>query len=154
MYKTVAACILVVAGCAARGLPIDNGGGGGGSGGAGGGGGSGAVADMTPPRDLGGSGAKCMTACDCQPGLACLQGICTKSALGPLYCCDGMCPPNGFCQKSSGGFGFCPGTSFDFGFSFPDGGGGSLCSQIPCSDNQVCQAFSCGFCNGKTCQLE
>jgi hypothetical protein len=151
MYKTVAACIFLVAGCAANGLPIDSSGGGGasGGGGGGGGGGTGVIVDMAW-ADLTNIGRYCLTACDCEPGIACIQHACEKSPLGPLYCCEGICPPDNFCQHATGGgFGVCPGSgSFDFGL--PDLR--PLCLDIQCSDNRICQQWGCGLCNGKTCQ--
>ncbi|MDB4965986.1 MAG: hypothetical protein JWN44_1675 [Myxococcales bacterium] len=124
MRQLLVAFVLVVTGCTTQGLPIDNGSG---TGGGVGGNGGGAV-DMARPRDLGGTGAKCMTACDCQAGLACRQGTCGMSQVGPVYCCDeGQCPAGQFCQDQQGGFGQCGqsgGTGGGSGQGGGPGGGG------------------------------
>jgi hypothetical protein len=49
----------------------------------------------------------CTTACDCQPGLACLNGNC---ASGPqqTYCCEAAtCPSGAGCQTMSGSYSTC-----------------------------------------------
>jgi hypothetical protein len=120
MRQLLVAFLLVCAGCSAQGLPIDNGNGTGG-----GGNGTGSATDMARPRDLGGTGGKCMTACDCQAGLACRQGTCGMSQIGPVYCCDeGQCPMGQFCQDQQGGFGQC-GQSGGGNGGGPGGGGGN-----------------------------
>jgi hypothetical protein len=154
MRHVVAATLLVfVAGCAAQGVPLDEPGGGGNGGGCG----SSAV-DMARP--LGGTGAMCKTACDCQPGLACRMGSCGMSNIGPVYCCDSAnCPANNFCQSSSGGFAQCGSTGGGGGFGGGPGGGGGgggfgggpgvgmFCTQIPCSTNPgLCKQLGCGAC--------
>jgi hypothetical protein len=113
--------------------PDNSAGDGGGSadgGGVGGGGGG----DLAVAPDLGGSGAACKTACDCQPGLACFMGACTMSQLGSLYCCESAtCPMGSYCQSMSGGYQMCGGGPIgppdgggmhhgDGGFHPPDGG--------------------------------
>jgi hypothetical protein len=116
-------------------------GGGGGADGGGGGDDAAVTADLAMPTpDLGGSGAACKTACDCQTGLACFMGACTQSPVGMLYCCESAtCPSGGYCQSMSGQFQMCGGgpivkpdggfhfdggiPKFDGGFpGFPDGG--------------------------------
>ena len=171
MRHFIAATLFVLTGCVAQGLPLDNGGGGGGSGT-----GGGASVDMSHPRDLGGAGAKCTTACDCEAGLACLQGACTKSGGFSVYCCDDAnCPPQNICQSKAGGFSQCgssmggggpgggtgtgggngpgggtgpggPGGLPDFGFPLPDGGVSAFCQFIPCMANSDCTKFGCGKC--------
>ena len=167
MRNIVAATFLVfAAGCAAQGLPLDEPGAGG-NGGAGGGG-SRAV-DMA--RALGGTGATCRTACDCQPGLACRMGTCGMSNIGPIFCCDdtASCPAGSFCQSSMGGFAQCGsssggsgGTGGGGGFGGGPGGGGGggsggfpgtdlgigmFCGQIPCATSAgICKMIGCGAC--------
>jgi len=168
MRHLIAATLFaLVAGCVAQGVPLDEPGGGG-NGGAGGGSGNHAV-DMAKP--LGGNGATCKTACDCEPGLACRMGTCGMSNIGAVYCCDsGMCPAGSFCQTSMGGFQQCGspgggtggtgGTGGGFGgggggggFGGGPGGGGSdgglgmLCHQVPCGNNAgICKMIGCGAC--------
>ena len=166
MRHIVLATLFVLAGCAAQGVPIDdsNGGGGGSGGGA-------HVADMARP--LGGTGATCKTACDCQPGLACRQGMCAMSNIGMIFCCDsGDCPAGSFCQSSTGGFAQCGssgggGTGGGGGFGGGPGGGGGgggfgggpggggsdlglgmFCTQVPCGGNggNLCKMIGCGAC--------
>ena len=92
----------------------------------------------------GGGGSSCMTACDCTPGLACLQGSCVMSMFGAVYCCDnGMCPQGSFCQSSQGGFMQCGG-----------GGGGAVdfgtpqCNTVRCRpNNDFCPMIGCGTCD-------
>jgi hypothetical protein len=166
MRHIVAAMLFVLAGCTAQGLPIDDSTGGGGAGGA-------SSVDMAK-RDLGGSGATCKSACDCEAGLACRMGTCGMSNLGPVYCCDsGQCPAGSFCQSATGGFAQCgssggggsgggngggPGTGGGPGGGGggfgggpggggPDAGLGMFCSQIPCTSNgNVCKMIGCGAC--------
>ncbi|HEY2746197.1 MAG TPA: hypothetical protein VGL86_16295, partial [Polyangia bacterium] len=109
MRHLVVAFVLALGGCSAQGLPIDNSG----SGGNGSGGHSGGV-DMAKP--LGGNGAACTSACDCEPGLACRMGMCGTSQVGMIFCCESDdCPTGNICQSSSGGFSECG----------ANGGGGS-----------------------------
>jgi len=166
MRQLFIATLFLAIGCAAQGLPLESGGtsggggGGGASGGAGGGGtqGGGGVVDMARPPDLGGPGAKCTTACDCKPGLGCLQGSCT-SGFEPIFCCESPeCPTSGFCQSKSGNFSKCGSSSGGpRDLSVPiDGGGGSFCHLVPCTSDQTCALFGWGNCatgaNGsKTC---
>jgi hypothetical protein len=175
MRSLVVALVLALAGCNAQGLPLDNGGGSGATGGTGGGTGGGSV-DMSRPRDLGGQGATCKTACDCQPGLACTQGTCRQSMFGQIFCCDsGDCPAGNICQSSSGGFAQCGqggsggtggggfpgggggggggfgggpggGGGGGFGGGIPDGGLGMLCKQVPCQSSAICMQIGCGKC--------
>src|SRR3954471_4920516 len=122
MRPFFAATLLLLAGCSAQGLPIDD------STGGGGGTGGGSSVDMAH-RDLGGNGAACKSACDCEAGLACRMGTCGMSNLGPVYCCDsGQCPAGSFCQSASGGFSQCgsggTGGTGGGGGGFGGGGGG------------------------------
>ncbi len=160
MRHFLATVVLVLAGCAAQGLPLDDSTGG--NGGGGGGSGHGNAADMARP--LGGTGAKCTTACDCEPGLACRQGMCGMSQIGAIYCCDSnQCPAGSFCQSSMGGFAQCgssgggtggAGGGGAGGFGGGPGGGGPadlgigmFCHQIPCGTNgNVCKMIGCGAC--------
>jgi hypothetical protein len=173
MRHLVAVTLLLFAGCAAQGLPLDDGTGGNG-GGAGSGGANGGGADMA--KKLGGNGATCKTACDCEPGLACRMGTCGMSQIGMIYCCDSMdCPAGNFCQNSMGGFAQCGssggngggpggggggfgggpgggtgggGDGFGGGGA-PDGGIGQFCSQIPCTGSNggaICKMIGCGAC--------
>src|SRR5260370_10717041 len=113
MRHIVAATLFVLAGCAAQGLPIDDS--------TGGGGGTGGSSVDMAKRDLGGAGATCKTACDCEAGLACRMGTCGMSNLGPVYCCDaGQCPAGNFCQSATGGFSQCGSSGGGNG-----GGGGA-----------------------------
>ena len=167
MRHIVLAALFVFAGCAAQGLPLDDSTGG--NGGTGGGGGN-HTADMARP--LGGTGAMCMTACDCQPGLACRQGQCAMSNIGQIFCCESTdCPAGSFCQSSMGGFAQCGasggGTGGGGGFGGGPGGGGGggfgggdlglgqLCTQIPCSGSNggaICKMIGCGACTASgTC---
>ncbi len=100
---------------------------GGGDGGVGGGGMM-SSSDLAPAGpDLGGAGATCTTACDCQPGLACVMGACTASMIGMLYCCESAtCPTGSYCQSMAGKFQMCGGGGiggFDAGVHLHDGGG-------------------------------
>ena len=170
MRQIVLASLLVLAGCAAQGVPLDESNGG--NAGTGGGAGSAGV-DMAKP--LGGMGAMCKTACDCQPGLACRMGVCGASNIGKIYCCDSTdCPAGNFCQSSMGGFSQCGagGTGGFGGGGFgggPGGGGGGggfpgggdlgigqFCTQIPCGGNSgVCKMIGCGACTAAgTCGMQ
>ncbi len=164
MRHIVLATLFVLAGCAAQGVPLEEG-----TNGNGGNGGAGASGvDMAKP--LGGQGAMCKTACDCQPGLACRQGMCGASNIGKIYCCDSSdCPAGNFCQSSTGGFSQCGSTGgggpgggtggFGGGGSggFGGGGGGfgggsdagmgAFCQQVPCGNNAgLCKMIGCGAC--------
>jgi hypothetical protein len=182
MRQLLVAALFVVSGCTAQGLPLESGGGGGsgggGAGGVGGGGGGGggtALVDMAKP--LGGVGATCTTACDCQSPLACVQGKCMKLQFGQIFCCEAECPMGQFCQSKDGGFGQC-GSAGGGGGGFGGGGGGgfgggggggfgggipdfgvpgNLCHFVPCASNSDCSQVGCGKCgvdaNGKkVCQ--
>src|SRR5262249_38289178 len=49
----------------------------------------------------------CMTACDCNPGEACVAGSCSMSG-GPRYCCTNPVCPVGFdCQFPGGNVSTC-----------------------------------------------
>lgn len=153
MRQLLVATLLVVAGCAADGLPLESGNGPGPGG---------SAVDMAKAPDLGGAGAKCTTACDCQPGLACRQGTCGKASFGPVYCCDSNdCPSGNVCQSKTGGFAQCGGTSgggpggggggggfpqADMLFPF-DGGTGGFCKFVKCSSDSTCKQFGCGTCS-------
>jgi hypothetical protein len=166
MRQLLVASLLVVAGCAAQGLPLEDG--------TGGGGGSGGGASVGPDmaKKLGGQGATCKTACDCEAGLACRMGTCGTSNIGMIFCCESSdCPAGSFCQSSTGGFAQCganggggggggggfgggPGGGGGGGFGGGPGSGGgadlglgSFCRQIPCSSNgNVCKVAGCGAC--------
>jgi hypothetical protein len=86
----------------------------------------------------------CQTACDCTPGLSCLQGRCQLDA-APMYCCDqGSCPSGMGCQTQSGQQDQCPSIEC---MSACDCSGGERCSDgictlgdepIFCCDSSVC----------------
>src|SRR5215471_17052282 len=119
MRQLFLASLLLLAGCAAQGVPLEDGTNGGGGSGAAGGGSGGAHGGVDMAKMLGGQGATCKTACDCDPGLACRMGTCGASNIGKIYCCDsGDCPAGNFCQSSMGGFAQC-------GSSGGGGGGGN-----------------------------
>ncbi len=45
---------------------------------------------------------ECNTACDCEPGLACLDGRCIVG-FAPVFCCDAdICPADQQCQRRTG----------------------------------------------------
>ncbi len=51
--------------------------------------------------------AECKTACDCEPGLACVRGECRPSHKR-VFCCDSdVCPADAFCQDRHGEFDTC-----------------------------------------------
>lgn len=55
-------------------------------------------ADGRPDR----CGRQCETACDCDAGLACIDGQCI-AAFAPVYCCEGdQCPSGQQCQHRDG----------------------------------------------------
>lgn len=85
---------------------------------------------MSP--DLGGAGSSCVTACDCNPGLACPNGKCGVGQV-PVYCCGSMTCPNGsLCQFPSGAVDRCGGT--DGGIvKLPDLGGIDLMNMVQCN---------------------
>ncbi len=87
----------------------------------------------------------CTTACDCTPGLSCVQGQCI-AGFAPVYCCGApTCPGNSICQSSTGSFSQC---------SAPDGGGGfdanfdaaGRCGQIKCNNANACMNAGCSAC--------
>ncbi len=50
---------------------------------------------------------ECRTACDCDPGLGCVDGQCVSGII-PVYCCEGdVCPVGEQCQSRSGHSGRC-----------------------------------------------
>jgi hypothetical protein len=158
MRTLVAALTLVVAGCAAQGLPI-TGDGTGGSGGTGGGGGIiTSFGDLA--RLMGGTGAACKTACDCASGLGCTSsGTCQALPGQKIYCCDDAadCPAGNVCQSSTGGFGLCgsgvnPGGPPLFGdMSIPSDAG--ACAAIMCTTTNECVKAGCMTCTRRgTCR--
>jgi hypothetical protein len=127
------AVLLLAVSCTDRSLPIESG-----LPGSGGG----AVVDMA--RAGGGEGAACTSACDCTAGLACRQGSCGTSMLGPVFCCgSGSCPTGSFCQTATGMFNQCGGVADMSG----DAGLGALCSFVECSmSGNICKQLGCGHC--------
>jgi hypothetical protein len=112
---------------------------------------------------LGAAGASCYTACDCNPGLACINGKCNSAGV-PRYCCESTssCPSGMACQRQSGPLGICGGGTgnpdmatsqpLDFSVTPPtDGGGGGnpLCLLVQCTTNADCPPpfFGCAGCN-------
>jgi hypothetical protein len=83
-------------------------------------------------------GATCMTACDCQPGLACdpRNNTCAMPPMqiGPVYCCDDTanCPSGGTCQSSSGQYGQCGGMM-----------GGTCTTACDCTPGEACLMGTC-----------
>ena len=72
----------------------------------------------------------CQTACDCTPGLSCLQGRCQLD-VEPMYCCDqGSCPSGMSCQTQAGRGGLCPSVEC---MSACDCSGGERCSDGLCT---------------------
>jgi hypothetical protein len=140
--------------CNMDGLPNGVGGGGPGPNNSadGGGGDGGHLVDLAVSPDLakplGGEGAMCASACDCQAGLACFQKLCTVSMLGSVYCCESMnCPSGMFCQSGTdGSFKRC-GMS---GGGGGGGGGSAQCGFIPCQSNATCMQAGCASCNKMT----
>jgi hypothetical protein len=62
-------------------------------------------------RDQGGQ--SCNSACDCMPGIACIEGYCDAMS-DPVYCCEGsFCPPDEACETSSGIADLCSVSSCD-----------------------------------------
>jgi hypothetical protein len=168
MRQLVLVAALVLGGCTAQGLPIDNPSGAGGNGSGGGGGSTSGSRDMAHAGA--GEGGKCMTACDCQAGLACRMGTCGQSPIGMIFCCDSTdCPTGNICQSSGGGFSQCGGGGNggggNGGFGGGPGGGnggtggsgggpggipdfGFSCSQIPCGASaNICAIAGCGKCS-------
>jgi len=86
----------------------------------------------------------CETACDCQPGLACVGGSCALSA-SPVFCCGaGPCPAGQACETSAGRLLSCPSAS--------------CASACDCPAGQGCVNGSCAFgptgvfcCDGAAC---
>lgn len=107
------------------------------------------------PTDGGVAGASCQTACDCMPGLACLNNMCT-AAPQPVYCCSGAsCPTGKLCQSTGGGYAVCGGGGPG---NMPDLAGFDYCSAIHCNGQngaQQCMRFNCTQCvaagNGMVC---
>jgi hypothetical protein len=93
--------------------------------------------------DLGGAGAKCTTACDCMPGLACFNNQCV-AGVAAVYCCSSAtCPTGDYCQNTSGSYGMCGGGGFMF-----DLAGFDVCPNIKCTQqNNPCSMFGCTMCN-------
>ena len=45
---------------------------------------------------------RCETACDCEPGLGCFDGVCI-AGFAPVFCCDSdICPAGQQCQRRNG----------------------------------------------------
>ena len=104
--------------------------------------------------DSGGLGATCTTACDCQPGLGCLNKVCTQGNVD-IYCCTGSpCPAGAGCQATDQSYALCSGP--DAGGNPSDLGthardmGASFCANVSCTagDLTKCQAFGCSMCVG------
>jgi hypothetical protein len=105
--------------------------------------------------DMGGIGAPCTTACDCTPGLGCLNNQCAQGTTD-VYCCNGAdCPPGAACQGSDQSFGTCMasadagGNPTDMGRA-PRDAGANFCPTVPCMANDLttCMAFGCTMCVG------
>jgi hypothetical protein len=102
---------------------------------------------QNPANDLGGVGTACTTACDCMPGLGCVQNMCISGILA-VYCCEGTtCPANSLCQHTSGTYGQCGGGTT------PDLGGFDSCRFIGCQGGmglQKCMNAGCSMCVANT----
>jgi hypothetical protein len=69
-------------------------------------------------------GSSCATACDCQPGLSCVNDKCGTGGAA-YYCCESTsCPAGSMCQSSSGALASC-GSPSGSGSGSGSGGSGS-----------------------------
>ena len=79
----------------------------------------------------------CSSACDCDAGLRCEQGVCVIGE-GPLFCCNaGPCPAGQPCETPSQRQLTCEGSS--------GGGGGACTSACDCPSGQTCDNGACVF---------
>ncbi|TNE52155.1 MAG: hypothetical protein EP343_01790 [Deltaproteobacteria bacterium] len=96
---------------------------------------------------------QCKQTCDCDQGLACIDGYCTRTNT-PVYCCEKSgCVPGQACDSRSGGAGTC-------------GGEGSACvsacdcvSGLACTNGQCTKSSTPVYCcdrqdcpSGQTCE--
>jgi len=97
-----------------------------------------------------GKDPECRTACDCEPGLACIQGTCI-AGFAAVYCCDGdMCPVGAQCQHRDGRPDRCRGSCVDSYWR---------CDQLsgidPCGPDRECACTSscqlCDDCHAGVC---
>jgi hypothetical protein len=111
--------------------------------------------------DSGGIGASCNSACDCQPGLGCLNKACTQGTVD-IYCCSSApCPAGAGCQSADQSYAVC--AAGPDGGGVNDGGAGagdlgvrprdmgaSFCQNVSCASGDLtkCQAFGCSMCVG------
>jgi hypothetical protein len=87
----------------------------------------------------------CRTACDCEPGLACIQGKCI-AATAPVFCCENArCPAGEQCQHRDGTRGRCPNR--------PECRTACDCEPgLGCFDGQCIAGFAPVFCcKGRQC---
>lgn len=80
----------------------------------------------------GAAGSSCNSACDCEAGLGCINGQCTKTA-SPVYCCERPkeCPSGAKCEDKSGQSSTC-------------GGSPQTCkTHCDCSQGESCSAGKC-----------
>ena len=108
----------------------------------------------------------CNSACDCDPGLSCLAGVCQLGS-SPVFCCDqGTCPDGMACESLSGVRGMCPSSGCRTACDCPTGqnclGGSCVFDEEPifCCDSGSCPAgATCettmgmiGMCEASACQ--
>lgn len=109
----------------------------------------------------------CSTACDCNPGLSCIDNLCQLGD-DPLFCCDqGSCPTGNACETRQGVRSMCPisachsacdcspGQRCVDGQCLLQGDPIFCCDQNPCPNGEACQNQSgtLALCGGEsTCQ--
>lgn len=81
----------------------------------------------------GAAGAACNSACDCVPGLGCINGQCTKLT-NPVYCCENTkeCPAGAACETKAGVQQTCPSVGPRTCQTFCDCEQGETCEKGQC----------------------